>query len=547
MKRCILIFPPLSTLNDIKNPYSFLYFSKENVLVPFGILSIATYCSKKGNFEFFILDLSYEYGKLADKQISDFDYDTFLFNILKESIVDFKPDLIGISGLLDQSLAHIRLISSQIKKISNDMVIVAGGNLPTNFPEEVLNTDVDGVTRGHGEKPMLELLESEDYIDFMNKSKKWITKNSLTKSYKVNIFTKLDETYPLRWDLLDLNEYQKLFPRTRGLFKKHRKKGVNIFTSRGCPFECIFCSSHNVHGRKVYNISQKRFLNEIKFLYESYGIEFFSIEDDIFNVDKKRMIAILRNVKKISPTIELECPGGFAPQLMDEEIISVLKETGFKWLQIAIESGSQEVLDNIHKPLKLKKAIEIIDLLQKYEIYIRAFFMLGIPGETKEQMKETINFMLGNKINWCGIAMAKPLGGTKMYEICRDNNYIKDNSIGFQSEMKAHINTPDFTSEEIDAIVYDANILVNFVNNYDLFRGGNPQNAIIGFNHVLDLIPEHPFALYYKAVALKRLGETGKAEECLKLFDSVIEKSPIWEDLIDKYGLREKRNKRKEW
>lgn len=151
--------------------------------------------------------------------------------------------------------------------------------------------------------------------------------------------------------------------------------------------------------------------------------------------------------------------------------------------------------------------------------------------------------MLGNKINWCGIAMAKPIGGSRLYEICRDNNYIRtmDNSLEFQSERKACINTPDFTPEEVDAIVYDANILVNFVNNYDLFRGGNPQNAVIGFDLVLEHIPEHPFALYYKAVALKRLGETGKAEGCLKLFDSAVEKNPMWGDLIDKYGLRENR------
>jgi hypothetical protein len=103
----MLIFPPLSPLNDIKNPYSYLLFSKEQVLVPYSLLSIASYCSKKGNYEFSILNLSLEYSKLADQQIADFDYETFLFEILKKSILDFKPDLVGISSLADHSLIHI--------------------------------------------------------------------------------------------------------------------------------------------------------------------------------------------------------------------------------------------------------------------------------------------------------------------------------------------------------------------------------------------------------------------------------------------------------
>ena len=537
----MLIFPPLSPLNDIKNPYSYLLFSKEQVLVPYSLLSIASYCSKKGNYEFSILNLSLEYSKLADQQIADFDYETFLFEILKKSILDFKPDLVGISSLADHSLIHIELISSKIKKISSSIVIVAGGNPVTNHPKETLNTDVDGIALGSGEEPMLHLLESKDYISFLNKSDEWITKNSFAKSYNKNLFTKLDEIYPMHWDLLDLSEYIRLFPRTRGIFLKEGKKGINIFSSRGCPFLCTFCSSHSVHGRKVYNISLEPFLNEIEFLHKTHGIEYFSIDDDIFNADKKRLIKLLRSVRKISPSIEIECPSGFAISLMDEEMISVLKETGFKWVQIAIESGNQETLKSIRKPLKLEKAVDIINLLQKYEIYTRAFFILGIPGETKEQMKNTIDFMLCNRINWCSISLAKPLGGSEMYATCLENNYLKNNAVGYLSENRACINTLDFTSDEVDGIVYDANILVNFVNNYDLFRGGRPENAIIGFDNVLGFVPTHPFALFYKTLALKRLGYAGKAKECLEKFDNVIEEKSVWDDLVRKYGLREKR------
>lgn len=556
MGRCILIYPPNTSLYDIKNPHNRLYFSRENIVIPSGILSIATYCSQQGGFDFFILNLSYEYAKYVDNKGGKIDslgenfdcaldYELFLFDKFKSTITDFNPDLIGISGLFDQSLAHIRLIASLIKKIAKDIVVVAGGNIATNFPKEVLDTDVDGITLGHGEEPMLELLNSTDYMDFMQRSEKWLTKYSFNNNqpYKKNLFMDLDKISPLRWDLLNLNDYQRFLGRTKGLFRKYDfgRRIVSIASSRGCPFRCVFCSSHTVHGRKVHNISEKIFLDEIKFLYEVYGINVFAIEDDVFNLDKDRVINIVTNIHEISPDIELEFPSGFAPQFMDEELIRALKESGVKWLQIAIESGCRDVLHNIiRKPLKLEKAIEIIALLQKYDIYVRAFFLLGFPGETKGQMKETIDFMLNSKINWCGIGMAKPIGGSKLYEICRDNNYIKtiDNSVEFLSERKACINTPDFTPEEVDAIVYDANILVNFVNNYDLFRGGSPQKAVIGFDNVLERIPEHPFALYYKAVALRRINEDEKAKECIRQFNSIVAIKPMWKGLINKYGLK---------
>jgi tetratricopeptide (TPR) repeat protein len=264
------------------------------------------------------------------------------------------------------------------------------------------------------------------------------------------------------------------------------------------------------------------------------------MEDDIYNIDKRRGMDILEGIHKISDKIEIEFPSGFAPQLMDEEFIATLKACGVKWLQIAIESANREILNKvIRKPLKIEKATIICDLLQKYDIYTRAFFILGFPTETKAQMEETIDFMINNKINWNGIGMLKPISGSKMREVLADGDYINTSDFEMATERLGSIRTDHFTPQEVDEIVYNANIKVNFVNNYDLFRGGKPENAIIGFDNVLTRAPDHLFALYYKAIAYERLNDDKNAGELFQKAKHVMLTSRKWDKLAETYQLND--------
>jgi hypothetical protein len=172
---------------------------------------------------------------------------------------------------------------------------------------------------------------------------------------------------------------------------------------------------------------------------------------------------------------------------------------------------------------------------------VRAFFILGFPGETKEQMQETIDFMNNAKINWNGIGMAKPISGSDLEKICKDNDFIhlSSDNMDMTSERKACLNTPEFTPQEVDEIVYNANIYSNFVNNYDLYRGGTPENAIVGFDNVLTRDPEHLFALYYKSVAHNKLNDTKKASESLVAANEVMKNTNKWNKLVKKYELED--------
>ncbi|MBT6050084.1 MAG: cobalamin B12-binding domain-containing protein, partial [Candidatus Scalindua sp.] len=205
MKNCTLIYPPNSSVYAIKHQSDYLYYSEEYVVIPTGLLCLATYCKNNGDFNINILNLSYEYStyleKLRDeskKEIGsdiNFDYEKYLWEILTTNCREHKPDLIGICGLFDHSLGHIRLISSMVKQYSKNIIVVAGGNAVTNMPGKVLETDTDAVTLGHGEEPMLELLNSDDPYKYLRLSPKWATKSKPDSQH--NLYTKLNDISPL--------------------------------------------------------------------------------------------------------------------------------------------------------------------------------------------------------------------------------------------------------------------------------------------------------------------------------------------------------------
>ncbi len=180
MKNCILIYPPNSSVYAIQHQNDFLFYSEEYVVIPTGLLCLATYCEKHSDSKVSILNLSYEYAVYLEKfrveakenkeSEAKFDFEKFLQDILTEYCAEYQPDVIGICGLFDHTLGHTRLISKMVKEYSKDIVVVAGGNAVTNMPEQFLETETDAVVLGHGEVPLLELLTSDQPYKYLNSS-----------------------------------------------------------------------------------------------------------------------------------------------------------------------------------------------------------------------------------------------------------------------------------------------------------------------------------------------------------------------------------------
>jgi anaerobic magnesium-protoporphyrin IX monomethyl ester cyclase len=152
--------------------------------------------------------------------------------------------------------------------------------------------------------------------------------------------------------------------------------------------------------------------------------------------------------------------------------------------------------------------------MRERKMKTKGFFIVGLPGETMEQINRTLDFAENLGLGWVGITIATPLPGSELYDKCVAEGYINPDTINF-NELKygyAQVNTAEFTAEEIQKLVYEANLRLNFFNNYNM-RVGNYEEAITDFERVVHLYPNHIIARLRLGDAYQAVGRGGEAEE----------------------------------
>ncbi|MDP2212196.1 MAG: radical SAM protein [Candidatus Aquicultor sp.] len=200
-----------------------------------------------------------------------------------------------------------------------------------------------------------------------------------------------------------------------------RTPNTSIITSRGCPAKCIFCSIHSVWGRKFRARSPESVLEEIRHLRDDYGIQELQFEDDNLTFDATRAKSIFQGMIDLKFDILWTTPNGVAAYALDDETLELMKKSGCYRICLAIESGNKEVLNKIiRKPLRLPIVKPLIAKVKDLGIAVDAFFVVGFPGETREQMADTFKFANGIGAENVNFFIATPYPGTKLYDVCRE-------------------------------------------------------------------------------------------------------------------------------
>lgn len=231
------------------------------------------------------------------------------------------------------------------------------------------------------------------------------------------------------------------------------KRWATMITSRGCPYQCVFCSIHIHMGRKWRPRSPENVVDEIEELVNKYDIELISFEDDNMTLNRDRMVRICELIKERGLDFEWDTPNGVRADTLDEDLLKRMKETGCKQIYVSPESGNQHVVnDIIKKRLDLKKVEETVKLCKKIGIRVDCFFVIGLIGETKENIRETINF--ARKLKKLGAAsvifsIATPYYGTELYEKAKELGYLKVEGDEYMHTFEPKIETPEFTLDEI--------------------------------------------------------------------------------------------------
>jgi len=518
-------------------------FSGENKItqlmtMPLGILYLSSYIKKHNELgSIGILDYVPRINNMSDYNNID-DYITKI--ALKEA--DFTPDIIAFSLIFSTSLPFFNLCINTLKLIWPQSISIVGGNHATNCSKELLNNaNVDYVALGEGEVAFSKLINqfsNSEKIDVTGiYSKKNI--NSESQLELCEMVTDLDILPFPDWELIDIEQYIIERGRRRSIGSATDSKAASIMTTRGCPYRCIYCASHTVHGRKMRFRSVENVIEEIKYLYNQYGVSLFIPEDDLFTGNRKQVLNLLSSIKALKiPNCELQFPNALAVNTLDEEIIDAMCEAGMKIATIAIESGSEYVQKHIiKKNVNLKKAKEIVKYFRKKGIIVRCYFILGFPTETKEQMSETVEYAKALGADWNGLMFAAPLVGTEMYNQFVQMGYIKDDvemwsKAAFAERM---FDTSEISAKDLHELLYNANLECNFINNPNKING-QFEKAIELYKDVVEMYPFHIIGWYCIMECYQALGDEKNFRQTKEKISSLIKSDKRAAEMFTKYN-----------
>jgi len=391
---------------------------------------------------------------------------------VEKTINYLRPDIVGITATTPLVLDAYRISDMCRKK---GILTVIGGVHVSVLPEEGLE-HADIIVKGEGERAMLDIVTNND-----------MTSRIVSRPYIKDI----DEVPSPARHLMNMDFYLKSkdrLPESYLYFVPPHTPTAAILTSRGCPYNCIFC--HNTWKNMPYRFhSIERVITEIESLKEEYGIRaLFFIEDNLF-VKKKRVLGICKMITE--NIIELMWGANARVDNIDLAILQVAKKAGCKQITFGFESGSQRILDVLNKKTTIEQNKTAIELCNTAGIIPQGTVIIGNPTETLDDIKETKNFILDNKIESVGVCIATPYPGTQLWSWCKDRGLIPDK---FKwSDFNYH-NIPIPVSEliapnELEKIESDIKsslflkrktpIRLSEINVIDSWKQGKMQNLIL--------------------------------------------------------------------
>ena len=337
-----------------------------------------------------------------------------------ETLTTFKPDLIGFS-VMSVNYKIATILARLSKKTFPEVPVIFGGIHPTIDPQETIEEDcIDLICRGEGEDSITELLSSLEKGDnFTSIEGLWVKSNG--KIYRNPIRPLVNDIdyipFPDREVLRPSNLQAELY-------------GVNLLSSRGCPFPCSYCQNkflmelYKGKGSFIRYRSIENVFAEIDEIIHKYKTKRLSFSDESFTLNKKRLKEFCTKYKN-KYNIPFLCQT--RPDLIDEETIITLREAGCDFINMAIEAGNPKIRNQILKRnIPNKKIIEAFNLAHKYGIKTGSFNMIGLPEEEISTIWDTINLnkLIKPERIMCTVYM--PFHGTELGEKCLKTGWLEN-------------------------------------------------------------------------------------------------------------------------
>ncbi|MDD5237473.1 MAG: radical SAM protein [Candidatus Omnitrophica bacterium] len=409
-----------------------------------GLLSLASFLKER---------LPEQEVNIIDARIDNMDLED-----IRKTVDSIRPDLVGITTMTF-SLLDVLDTARVIKGIDSNIKICLGGPHVSIYPKETLSfKEVDFVIQGEGEEAFLHLVNNL---------------NEKTPLFNIRGLGLKDEHGNLHLNggkqiIEDLDILPDMDIKLINYKKCYSPLGVGKFmmtlqSSRGCPFQCIYCDQQS--GKILRKRSIKKIIAEIK-EFHTLGIKDIFFVDDLFTLDRKRVFEFCNGI--LEEKIDVFFKISARVDTIDREMLAMLKKAGCYRIHYGVESGSQRILNRLKKGITIEQIENTFQLTKDAGIDTFAYFMLGCPGETRQEIMATINFALNLNPSYAHFSIATPYPDTELYRMALEEGLFKEDywrkfAQCPDKEFKTRFWTKELKMEELIS-------LQNYVNRRFYFR-----------------------------------------------------------------------------
>lgn len=350
------------------------------------------------------LNIGYLVSAIKQEIYADISFYSGFFDSDKEIIEGCRRvDLVCISATSPQ-MKHGLSLAAEIKKENPKCCIVFGGIHPSALPQDSLDNEVvDAVVTGEGERAIIEVIK--------NKMALLASKKIIIQGYVENLD---DIPFP---DRITIKQ-------ERNIQQAYRDNGIriaSIFASRGCPFQCRFCASSAVWGKKVRYRSAENILEEFERVTKELKIDFVKFSDDTFTLKKDLVREFcerkIRHGNRIGWGCNVRADG------ISEELLKLMKESGCMEIWVGVESGSQKILTDMQKGITVEGIKRIFRITKDLGFFRRAYMLLGMPDESTKDIKLSEELIDEIEPDAVGFTILAPFPGSSFYD-CKEHRNV---------------------------------------------------------------------------------------------------------------------------
>jgi len=396
--KILLINPPAE--NTLKGNNPSIIDEERGFNPPLGLLYLAGYLKNYTSHQVEVLDT----------QVEEMSY-----GAIDSRIREKKPDVVGITAMTF-TLIDVLKTAKVAKSISKDIKVVLGGPHVYIYPEETISLEgLDFLVLGEGEVTFAELVDNIDDIERLKKIKGLVFKSNgqIYHTGLRELMTNLDTLpYPAR-ELVPYKKYSSLIAK--------RQPITTMITSRGCPYNCSFCARPHL-GKRFRARTAKNVVQEMQECIK-LGINEFLIYDDTFSIDRQRVLDICDEI--ITKKLDIGWDIRIRIDTVDEEMLKKLKQANCERIHYGVEAGTEKILKVLKKGIHLDQVKEVFQLTKKVGISTLAYFMIGSPTETKEDILQTIEFAKKLNPDFVHLTITTPFPATAIYKKGIEDGIIK--------------------------------------------------------------------------------------------------------------------------